>query len=80
MDIVYALSAIWAVRQDNQSIPMVTRHTLREAQTVKRENENKHIHFGGTQILLVEDNNINQMVATSMLEKIWLSYHARRKW
>lgn len=68
-DITKAISAIWTARQTNTQIPLVTQYTLRESQGRKAHHERKNLRFDGMQILLAEDNTINQMVATTMLEK-----------
>lgn len=69
IDIARALSAIWAAKQQGKNVSLVTRHTLREAKTTQQEQERGNIRLDGLQILLVEDNPVNQMVATTMLEK-----------
>ncbi len=69
VDIARALSAIWTAKQHGKTIPLVTRHTLREAKTRQYVQERSELHFDSAQILLVEDNAVNQMVATAMLEK-----------
>ena len=69
VDIARALSAIWAAKQEGKNIPLVTRYTLRAAKVKQRERSSQSLQLKGVQILLVEDNAVNQMVATSMLEK-----------
>ena len=63
-EVAQILSLAWNAKQQGQSIPLVTRHTLQEA---KAGGHKKSI-FSHTQILLVEDNPINVMVATELLE------------
>ncbi len=58
------LSLVWDTKQQGQDIPLITRHTIREAKTGGR----KKSLFTDTQILLTEDNPINVMVATELLE------------
>jgi len=69
VDISQALSTIWSAKQQGIKVPFVTRHALRDANNRKREKKNKGIRFEKAQILLVEDNAVNQMVATIMLKK-----------
>ena len=69
-NIIRALSAIQSMRTGKTDYSLITRHLLREA-----ENSNQIVHsedfsFDGAQILLAEDNPTNQMVATTMLEKV----------
>jgi len=58
------LSIIWKAKQDNIEIPLATRHSIREDSVVKRVKT----EFKNTHILVVEDNPVNQMVATEILE------------
>ncbi len=58
------LSAIWHAYQNKQDIGMVTRHTLHEASVKPIEK----FTLENANILLVEDNEVNQMVATAILE------------
>ncbi len=69
IDIARALSAIWMARQHGKTIPLVTRHSLQEARIQQRKRAADEVRLDGTQILLAEDNAVNQMVATTMLEK-----------
>ena len=59
------LALAWKNRQQGIDSPLVTRHTLQETVTGKRNKP----RFVNTQILLVEDNPINVMVATELLEE-----------
>ncbi len=70
IDIIRALCAIQSMRNGTSEFTIITRHTLREASTRKDEAETENISFGGAQILLAEDNATNQLVATTMLEKM----------
>ncbi len=58
------LALAWDAKQQGQDIPLVTRHTLQEART----GGHKKAIFPHTQILLAEDNPVNVMVATELLE------------
>lgn len=68
-DIVRALGVIHAVNRDEGDHRFITRHQLHEADH-KKENADDNIDLHGAQILLVEDNPTNQMVATAMLENM----------
>ncbi len=63
-EVVQIVSLIWHAKQQGRTIPLVTRHTLREAKIGLR----KKIELRDVHILLAEDNPINQMVATEYLE------------
>jgi len=58
------LALAWDAKQQGKEIPLVTRHTLQEART----GSHKKAIFPHTQILLAEDNPVNVMVATELLE------------
>jgi len=58
------LSLIWEAKQQSRDIPLVTRYTLQETNSGTR----KKSIFIDTQILLAEDNPINIIVATELLE------------
>ncbi len=58
------LSAIWYAKQNAQDIGLVTRHTLHEASVKPVEK----FTLDNAEILLVEDNAVNQMVATAILQ------------
>ncbi len=57
------LSIIWQAKQQEKEIPLVTRHTLTHTRGTHLQSK----VFEDTHILLVEDNQVNQMVATEML-------------
>jgi PAS domain S-box-containing protein len=65
-EVVQVLSLIYNSKLNKANIPMVTRHTLREAKKGSRIS----IKLTNTSILLVEDNHINLMVATEYLEAL----------
>ena len=70
-DIIKALGAIQGHKGAPASIEhIITRHNLRESDIHEEERQGSEAHFDGAQILLVEDNPTNQMVATTMLEKM----------
>lgn len=69
VDIVRAISIIWAAKQKHKVIPLVTRCSLHETGSLQREKTRKNIRLEGVQILLVEDNQVNQVVATNVLAK-----------
>lgn len=58
-----------AAKKTSQTIPFITQHSLKEGGVAGRlETANQPV-FPNAQILLAEDNEINQLVAMSMLEK-----------
>jgi len=65
-ELAAATSVVWVSAKAGNPIPLITRHNL-----VKRSSEKKSaVKVKNTQILLVEDNAVNLMVATSLLEKL----------
>ncbi|VAX12054.1 diguanylate cyclase/phosphodiesterase (GGDEF & EAL domains) with PAS/PAC sensor(s) [hydrothermal vent metagenome] len=58
------LSVIWMAKQSGQDIPLVTRHTIQE----EKIRTHKRTMFADVHILLAEDNPVNQMVATEILQ------------
>lgn len=69
-DIVRALSAIKSMRDGTSDYALITRHSLREVDNRKILEDSLDANFEGIRILLAEDNPTNQMVATTMLEKM----------
>jgi len=65
-EITAVMAAIFSAKAANKSIPLLTRHAISERQSKTKEIK----QFRGAQILLAEDNAVNQMVATHMLEKL----------
>jgi CheY-like chemotaxis protein len=63
------LSIAWSAKQRGIDIPLVTRHTLQRANT---EFLQARI-FSDVHVLLVEDNQVNQMVATEILNSFGCS-------
>ena len=64
-EVAQILGLVWQSRLEHKDIPLVTRHMIREVKTGNR----KHIQIENAHILLVEDNPVNQMVATEYLER-----------
>ncbi|MES2207441.1 MAG: response regulator [Pseudomonadota bacterium] len=64
-----ALSVIIEAYRSGKKIPMVTRHTIKEIKASIQQKANITLKFSSVDILLVEDNPINRMVATTMLKK-----------
>jgi len=64
-EIPQILTIIWRNFKEKIDYPLVTRHVLQEAKFERFQ----HVHFNDTRILLVEDNSVNQMVATELLVK-----------
>lgn len=69
-DIVRACSAIQSMKQGKVPFSLVTRHTLSETDAISSDINDEEARFDGVHILLAEDNQTNQFVATAMLEKM----------
>ncbi|WP_417454668.1 response regulator [Kiloniella sp.] len=59
------LAAVWSTRDKAEETPLFTRHSFREAELKQETN----LNFKGVRVLLAEDNPINQMIATKILER-----------
>ena len=59
------LSTVWKTREKAAETPLITRHSFRELHQTPEQS----LSFKGAKILLVEDNPINQMIASKMLER-----------
>jgi CheY-like chemotaxis protein len=66
-EIIHTLSALWAARQKNIPLPLITRQKLQQENSRRGNAQNKQFNFNGVQILLVEDNSVNQMVTRKIL-------------
>jgi CheY-like chemotaxis protein len=64
-----AVAALAEARKSGKTIPMVTQHSLKEAKAGIQQKASDKLRFSNVHILLAEDNPVNQMVATTMLEK-----------
>ena len=64
-EIEAVLVSMWRAKQSNEDMELITRHSVKETGvTNKQAFKLEHTH-----ILLAEDNTVNRMVATSILEK-----------
>lgn len=69
-DIASAISAMHYAREHKEDLPFITRHILRKSSANADDSHKSLPHrFAGREILLVEDNTVNQKIATIMLEK-----------
>ncbi len=64
-----AVRAVWAASQQGETT-FVTRHSLAEAQAASAEADPEEVPSISLRVLLAEDNLVNQMIATKMLEKL----------
>ena len=65
-DVIQILSLVWEAKKQGKHIPLANRHMLHEVKTGSKHTIKVH----NTHVLLVEDNPVNQMVATEYLEKL----------
>ena len=65
LEVPQVLSMIWDAKLAGKDVPLVTRHTIQEA----KSRAGRQVRFAETNILLVEDNPVNQMVACEYLER-----------
>ena len=64
MEVLDILSQAWNGWQQDQDLPLVTRHSMKERGSVSSE----RLKLKHAEILLVEDNPVNRMIATNILE------------
>jgi two-component system, sensor histidine kinase and response regulator len=64
-----SISLIIAAKKSGQPVPFITQHTLKEAAATNSHKSTSHLKFSNVQIMLVEDNTLNQLIAKVMLEK-----------
>ena len=70
MDIFKKVTALLVnAKRTRKPIPFVTQHTINEAESISQHKAVSNLRFNNVQVLLVEDNPVNQKVATLMLEK-----------
>lgn len=75
----FALAEIFKAAEDIKELPFITRYNINEIQTGKNidEEENKELFnnaIKGKEILIVEDNKVNQLVVSKMLQKYDLNF------
>lgn len=63
-EIITIVSLILSARKNGKKIPMITRHNMNKGDVHEPETAN----FNHKHILLAEDNPVNKMIATAMLE------------
>ena len=68
--LVEAVRAAWAANQQGDTSVFVTRHSLAEAQAASAEVDIEEAPSISLRVLVVEDNLVNQMIASKMLEKL----------
>jgi PAS domain S-box-containing protein len=72
-DFKSGIAKIFADIKAGRDISFVTRHTIRESFKREGETEQQALLLRGKSILVVEDNEVNRLVISKMLEK----YHAK---
>ncbi len=70
VNVARTASILINARNKKEDVPFLTIHSLREAQTYQDSKIAENVVFDNPQILLVEDNQVNQLVAKTMLEKM----------
>lgn len=65
-----ALNRMRALAPDTSPRTIITRQALRKDEKTASLPTQESTHFKGAEILLVEDNQVNQMVATNLLQKL----------
>ncbi len=68
-DLIRTLSTLVEAKQKNNKISFITSHMLRESATRTSIHDGSQLRLDGKQILVAEDNRVNLMMATAMLEK-----------
>lgn len=64
-EIAGIIAAVWRSRDSIEEPPFITRHSIRNVEVRDRE----IARFPGAEVLLVEDNPVNQMIASNLLEE-----------
>ena len=65
-----SLRAVWAASQRGGESSFVTRHSLAEARAIPGDLDLEEALPTSLRVLVAEDNLVNQMIATKMLEKL----------
>jgi CheY-like chemotaxis protein len=70
--LVGAVRAVWSARDHGEGFPLVTRHSVAEAEAEATPAEASPDEVPSTllRVLLAEDNLVNQQIASKMLEKL----------
>ena len=63
-ELISMISYIWSAKVNHLTIPLTTRHTINQSSITHKAKP----HFSNTHILVVEDNPVNIMVASELLE------------
>jgi len=63
------IALLVAAKKDARTIPFITQHHLKEVEANDRFKKAESTKFTNVQIMLVEDNTMNQLVARTMIEK-----------
>jgi len=72
-DLYNALAVIVATDNENKNLQLVTRHYLRSLEANNASNNISDSLFSGARVLLVEDNEVNQMIAEEVLINLGLT-------
>ncbi|NOS73540.1 MAG: response regulator [Methyloglobulus sp.] len=67
--ITKCMAMLVTAKKEGRTIPFITQHHLKEVAASDSLKAASQIKFNNVQIMLVEDNTMNQMVARAMLEK-----------
>ncbi len=66
-----AVRSVWSERDYGEGFTFVTRHSLAEEETALPKAAPDEAPATRLRVLLAEDNLVNQLVASKMLEKLW---------
>lgn len=68
-DVREVISAVWLTDKNDSNSRLITKYTVKEIHKAEKES----VYFNNAKVLLVEDNQLNQVVATAMLEQLGCS-------
>lgn len=64
-----SVALLVTAKRTGQMIPFITQHNIKESEATDRQKTTRKLRVANVQIMLVEDNPVNQQVATLIIEK-----------